>query len=148
MIKHGRTIAGEVWITTDGRAYFVQLHEDDIVDYEPDVHQDSEGEPVSTTVMCFSQIRNPTSIKAPPTIASKPHQRFGWQGTCIHDFTIPKWAQKQRHVDISEVPSTPIYQEPKRATAVAINTRFSIFAIGTYGYFFRNCSLFHLDVEK
>jgi hypothetical protein len=28
---------GEVWITTDGRAYFVQLNEDDIMDYEPDV---------------------------------------------------------------------------------------------------------------
>jgi hypothetical protein len=41
---------GEVWITTDGRAYFVQLHEEDIMDYEPDVDsepRDPESEPVS-----------------------------------------------------------------------------------------------------
>lgn len=41
-------MSGEVWIATDGRAYFVQLHEEDIMDYEPDVEpQDPESEPVS-----------------------------------------------------------------------------------------------------
>jgi len=30
-------MTGEVWISADGRAYFVQLHEEDIMDYEPDL---------------------------------------------------------------------------------------------------------------
>jgi hypothetical protein len=30
-------MTGEVWISADGRAYFVQLREEDIMDYEPDL---------------------------------------------------------------------------------------------------------------
>ncbi|KAF9455011.1 RIC1-domain-containing protein [Macrolepiota fuliginosa MF-IS2] len=114
-IIHARTMAGEAWITTDGRVYFVQLHEEDITDYEPFGPQDSDVETV------------------PQGVASKPHQRLGWQGTCIHDFVTPKWVQKQRRVETTEASSSQTYQEPKRATAIAINTRFSIFAVGTYG---------------
>ncbi|EKM83606.1 hypothetical protein AGABI1DRAFT_123933 [Agaricus bisporus var. burnettii JB137-S8] len=112
-----RTMAGEVWISVDGRAYFVQLHEEDILDYEPDL------EPEDTD----------NTDPVPQGIASKPHQRFGWQGTCIHDFVTPKWVQKQRRIEHPEGLDTQTYQEPKKATTIAINTRFSIFAIGTEG---------------
>ncbi|KAL9715951.1 WD40 repeat protein [Leucoagaricus gongylophorus] len=115
-IIRARPLPGEVWITTDGRVYFVQLHEEDIIDYEPDF------EP-----------RDPDLKPVAPSIASTPHQRLGWQGTCIHDFSIPKWAQKQRRADPAEKSTSQIYQEPQRATVVAINTRFSMLAIGTYG---------------
>jgi hypothetical protein len=57
-----------------------------------------------------------------------------WHGTCIHDFQTPKWVQKQRRVESVTSESEEIYQEPKRATCVAINIKFSLFAFGTHGY--------------
>lgn len=55
-----------------------------------------------------------------------------WHGTCVHDFRTPRWVQKQRQVDSDDSGSRK-YQEPKRATTVAINSKFSLIAIGTHG---------------
>lgn len=58
-----------------------------------------------------------------------------WQGTCIHNFEVPRWVQKSRHID-SDGPSSggPVYNEPRRAIEVAVNARFSLVAVGTYGW--------------
>lgn len=55
-----------------------------------------------------------------------------WHGTCIHDFQTPKWVQKQRQVESETSEFEDIYQEPRRATCVAINIKFSLFAFGTH----------------
>jgi hypothetical protein len=75
-----------------------------------------------------------------------------WQGTCIHDFEIPRWVQKSRRIDTHVDPDADpeeesyqssdgdsitgkgkgraVYNEPRRAVAVAINGKFSLVAIG------------------
>ncbi|KJA25776.1 hypothetical protein HYPSUDRAFT_1069160 [Hypholoma sublateritium FD-334 SS-4] len=62
-----------------------------------------------------------------------PVVQLRWHGTCIHDFKTPKWVQKQRQVDSDKNDAVRIYDEPKRATAVAVNNKFSLIAIGTHG---------------
>ena len=51
-----------------------------------------------------------------------------WQGTCIHDVEPPRWVQKRRMVRPDEPQYD--YDEPQTATAVAINTKFSVYAVG------------------
>lgn len=51
-----------------------------------------------------------------------------WQGTCIHDFKTPKWVQKRR---ANEADGFDTYDEPRRAMVIAMNTKFSVVAIGT-----------------
>ena len=53
-----------------------------------------------------------------------------WQGTCIHNFEVPRWVQKSRQIDSDS--RAPIYIEPRRAVEVAVNARFSLVAVGTY----------------
>lgn len=65
---------------------------------------------------------------------NNPALQLHWHGTCIHDFQTPKWVQKRRQVESSEKEVSRVYEEPKRATAVAVNNKFSLIAIGTYGY--------------
>lgn len=95
-ISHPRAMDGEIWITSDGRAYLVDLR----------------GAPQNVVL-------NADSSNIP----------LRWHGTCIHDFQTPKWVQKQRHVELE---TSDIYWEPRRATCVAINIRFSLFAFGTH----------------
>ena len=54
-----------------------------------------------------------------------------WQGTCIHDFKTPKWVQKRR---ANEADGLDTYDEPRRAMVIAMNTKFSVVAIGTQRY--------------
>ncbi len=59
-----------------------------------------------------------------------------WRGTCLHDFPTPRWVQKQRRVDPDQPlheSSRRIYEEPRRAVKIALNSRFSVFAIGMVG---------------
>ena len=42
------------------------------------------------------------------------------------------WVQKRRQTDPDS--GEPAYQDPRKAVAVAINAKFSLIAIGTYGY--------------
>ncbi|KAF8807681.1 RIC1-domain-containing protein [Phlegmacium glaucopus] len=89
-ISHSRAMDGETWITSDGRAYLVDLRDQNVV--------------------------------------PNPDSPLRWHGTCIHDFKTPKWVQKQSEILESE----DIYQEPRRATCMAINIKFSLFAFGTH----------------
>lgn len=106
---------GEIWITSDGRAYLVGLHEDDNI---------SES---FATSQASSEESN----------GEHPQAQLRWHGTCIHDFQTPKWVQKQRQIEPEEEGlegnSLGNYQEPKRATKVTINSKFSLIAIGTSG---------------
>jgi hypothetical protein len=54
-----------------------------------------------------------------------------WQGMCVYKFELPRWMQKRRQTDIAE--DKAVLKEPRRATAVAVNARFSLIAIGTLG---------------
>jgi len=65
---------------------------------------------------------------------------FRWHGTCIHDFETPKWVQKRRRRDPEDEQDTSfVYDEPRRAVAVAINGKFSLTAVGTYRQVNRLC---------
>ncbi|PPQ63714.1 hypothetical protein CVT24_004294 [Panaeolus cyanescens] len=111
-IVHSRTMSGETWITSDGRAYVVGLGNVQQDERTSEDHDFVEG------------MREETS--------NGPH--LLWQGTCIHDFRTPKWVQKQRMVvpDDDDLPSDIVkaYNEPKRCVRVAMNTKFSLVAIG------------------
>jgi RAB6A-GEF complex partner protein 1 len=54
----------------------------------------------------------------------------------VHDFETPRWVQKQRRIDPDEPlhERDRVYEEPKRAVAIAINGTFSLIAIGTYRF--------------
>jgi hypothetical protein len=71
------------------------------------------------------------------TVGSTPslQTRSAWRGTCVHDFETPRWVQKQRRIDPDEPlhERNRVYEEPRRAVAIAINGTFSLIAIGTYG---------------
>ena len=56
-----------------------------------------------------------------------------WQGSCFHNFDVPRWVQKSRHVESDGSSNgAPAYIEPRRAVEVAVNARFSLVAVGTY----------------
>lgn len=54
----------------------------------------------------------------------------------MHDFEAPRWVQKQRRVDPDEPlhERNRVYEEPRRAVAIAINGTFSLIAIGTHRF--------------
>lgn len=127
-IIFSRISSGEIWVTSDGRAYFVHLQED--IDNE-----------ISSDEVLFSgevYHRDDVSKENQPEHLS----RLFWQGHCIHDFETPKWVQKQRQFD----PDKPrhergrLYEEPRHAKAIAINAKFSLIAIGTLGIYQLSCS--------
>ena len=120
-ISHSRAMDGETWITSDGRAYLVHLR--------------GYSEPADISVICFITwlnefllIRNQDTVSNSET-SNVP---LRWHGTCIHDFPTPKWVQKQRRVEFETSKVEDIYKEPRRATRVAINIQFSLFAFGTH----------------
>ncbi|KAF8167806.1 RIC1-domain-containing protein [Crassisporium funariophilum] len=115
-ISHIRNMDGETWITSDGRAYLVGLHdeyttEDNLIGKPGDSHSQDN---VTDSNPLNGQLR--------------------WHGTCIHNFQTPKWVQKRRHVESDETSDEREgnYQEPRRATCIAVNSKFSLIAIGTY----------------
>ncbi|KAF9056469.1 RIC1-domain-containing protein [Panaeolus papilionaceus] len=111
-IIHSRTMNGETWITSDGRVYIVSLG-----DAQPDERISEEHE--------FTDGSGEDGPTGPQLL---------WQGTCIHDFRTPKWVQKQRMVEPTDTDLasdlTKAYNEPKRAVRIAMNTKFSLVAIG------------------
>ncbi|PBL00950.1 RIC1-domain-containing protein [Armillaria gallica] len=125
-ISYSRATGVETWITSDGRAYFVQLHE-----------SESEGE--SSTSELVEDEQHPhtrPSFDDASRLHPAPPNGSNWHGTCVHDFPTPRWVQKQRRVD----PSEPLhernrraYVEPKQAVCVALNSRFSLIAVGMLG---------------
>lgn len=122
-ILHSRAMGIEAWITSDGRAYFVRLHEFD--GSEMGTSEDAED---------GSQQDHKSRRHSFDTSASS-QSRSGWRGTCVHDFETPRWVQKQRRIDPDELihEHNRVYEEPRRAVAIAINGTFSLIAIGTFG---------------
>lgn len=137
LLQH--SISGvETWITSDGRAYFVRLQESRYSENVSELDEE-ETEKVGCSVLPLlnfltqllhqsstSNLANGTSIDSS---GSQPH--YHWEGTCIHDFDVPRWVQKQRSTDDGSGQSSSTYIEPRRAMAVAVNTRFSLVAVGT-----------------
>ncbi|KAF8898475.1 RIC1-domain-containing protein [Infundibulicybe gibba] len=119
-ILYSRTTNVESWITSDGRAYCVRLQETMRMGARPNLDSTDQRRPS----LAFDT--NSTSSS-----------RSSWQGTCIHDFSIPKWVQKQRQIEPDDISTgeseRTLYEEPRRAVTVAINGRFSMIAIGTLG---------------
>ncbi|KAI0274897.1 RIC1-domain-containing protein [Gloeopeniophorella convolvens] len=110
----------EAWITSDGRAYFVQLTETD----EPDAAAPrSEATGTDENV---GRARRRSHDSTNSRIGSR------WQGTCIHDVDVPKWVQKRKQVDPDEDGNTHNYDQPRRAVKVAVNAKFSMIAVGTH----------------
>ncbi|KAF8973675.1 RIC1-domain-containing protein [Flammula alnicola] len=114
-IAHSRTMDGEIWITSDGRAYLVGLHGNS--DRPSPIGKSSDDQ----------------NIEDGGTDKDNLSGQLRWHGTCIHDFQTPKWVQKQRRVEPDKIDTVRNYEEPKRATSIAINSKFSLIAIGTHG---------------
>lgn len=136
----------ETWITSDGRAYFVQLHESE------SEGESSTSELVEDEQVCELSLSACIFLFIHDVCSQRPHTRpsfddasrlhpappngSNWHGTCVHDFPTPRWVQKQRRID----PSEPLhernrraYVEPKQAVCVALNSRFSLIAVGMLG---------------
>ncbi|TDL28863.1 RIC1-domain-containing protein [Rickenella mellea] len=117
-ISYSRLTGVETWITSDGRAYFVQLHEMLAKEGSASDVQSSGGHTVEL---------NPETDSEGETIIQ-------WEGICIHDLESPRWMQKRRTPGDGEVDDLQVkYDESRRAVHVAINSRFSLIATGTYG---------------
>ncbi|KAF8634465.1 hypothetical protein AX15_000906 [Amanita polypyramis BW_CC] len=115
-IQHWRAVRIDTWVTSDGRAYFVQLHESQGHDSFSEVNEQEDG------------MHNTETLSS----ADDPPPPYLWQGTCIHDFKTPKWVQKRRVNEDGEADDLlHTYNEPRRAMVVAVNNKFSIIAIGT-----------------
>ncbi|TFK57640.1 RIC1-domain-containing protein [Heliocybe sulcata] len=118
-VYHLRGLGAEIWITSDGRAYFVALRElPDANASNPELSRDNGQTRTSIDGRRSASFDNPGR----------------WHGTCIHNFEIPHWVQKQRQVDPDETGMHQyMYDEPRRAVGIAINSHFSLVAVGTYG---------------
>ncbi|KAG8893015.1 hypothetical protein FRB99_002244, partial [Tulasnella sp. 403] len=94
-ISHSRTIAAEVWITSDGRAYFVQLYR--VEDDEPDSEGSNIPGTVTTSVATSEKAssasessRRPShqadefDFQRPDGTPAFARQDVVWEGTCIH----------------------------------------------------------------
>ncbi|KIJ68689.1 hypothetical protein HYDPIDRAFT_179745 [Hydnomerulius pinastri MD-312] len=121
------TAGVETWITSDGRAYFVRLQENAQVE-ETVVDQEIEDEGDSASADNHVNGKRRSSVDS----SASGHEHH-WQGTCIHNFEVPRWVQKSRHVESDGSDSgASAYVEPRRAVEVAVNARFSLVAVGTY----------------
>lgn len=123
-ILFSRPTGVEAWITSDGRVYFVRLDQNPLHGIEKGVVHPVELEPES-------------SEDHLPSAPTPPSQTI-WTGTPIHTFQTPRWVEKQRRVDPSEQlhPPREAYEEPRRATEIAINGRFSVVAVGMARFVF------------
>lgn len=128
-IFHHRGMGSEIWITSDGRAYFVQLREIPSREAMPFPERSAEDMQDSG--------RARASMDASRRRSASPDDSAGrtrWHGTCIHNFEIPRWVQKQRRVEPDETGLNPYpYDEPRRAVCASVNSHFSLVAIGTHG---------------
>ncbi|KAJ7124731.1 RIC1-domain-containing protein [Mycena crocata] len=143
-ILYSRPTGVETWITSDGRAYFVGLNEN-IKSTESEVAEEDLRSPGTAGHSQFPSVDSTSS----PT-----EQKSTWQGTCIHDFEVPRWVQKSRRIETGELEldaeaddgvyqssdgsesikgkgkGRAVYNEPRRAVTVAVNGKFSLVAVG------------------
>lgn len=80
-----------------------------------------------------NQGHNRHSMSTSSLESTHSQQYVQWQGTCIHNFETPRWVQKRRRLDPEDAQiAGPVYDEPRRAVAIAINGKFSLVAVGTH----------------
>ncbi|KAI0343994.1 RIC1-domain-containing protein [Trametopsis cervina] len=121
-ILYSRTTGTETWLTSDGRAYLVQLYENN-------------GHERSSEGIAHSATEN-VNLEHEHHMSPSDSQALGplWHGTCIHNVEPPKWVQKRRLVRPDDPDADQYhYDEPRRAIAVSINAKFSLAAIGMHG---------------
>ena len=70
-----------------------------------------------------------------PTDESSKNPSLRWSGICIHNVELPRWVQKRRAVDPSDVVGNDQfgYEDPRKSVKIAMNPRFSLIATGTHG---------------
>ncbi|KAI0304643.1 RIC1-domain-containing protein [Russula brevipes] len=113
----------ESWITSDGRAYLVQLMERD----DPDtVTPQWEGVQADESTLASEPWHTRKSDDS-----ANPRSNSRWQGSCIHDVQVPKWVQKRKQVHPDDGTSMDDYEQPRRAVKVVVNMKFSLIAVGT-----------------
>ncbi|KAI0762695.1 RIC1-domain-containing protein [Fomes fomentarius] len=120
-ISYHRQTAFETWITSDGRAYLVQLFEDE--DLVPSASDTSVDDEQRTPMGKFAHGRQSSD--------GSDLRPLQWHGTCIHYVEPPRWVQKRKQVDPGDA-AAYTYNEPRRAMVIALNPKFSMLAIGTY----------------
>ncbi|CAL1696319.1 unnamed protein product [Somion occarium] len=126
-ILYSRQTGVETWLTSDGRAYLVQLYESN--DLPPSQSDLSTTGDESAHAARFRH--HERMISSEPSV---PEAAIQWHGTCIHNIEVPKWVQKRRQVCPDDPEAyRPAYNEPRRAEVVAINAKFSLVATGTQG---------------
>ncbi|KAF4605560.1 hypothetical protein EYR40_004346 [Pleurotus pulmonarius] len=118
-MSYSRASGIDAWITSDGRAYLVRLNERQIRLDEPSSSGLAGGDESEDRSLSRSSLEG----------------TVGWQGTCTYDFEMPRWLQKRRQLDPDEEGelNETLYENPKRATAIAVNSTFSLIAVGTQG---------------
>ncbi|KAH9835839.1 RIC1-domain-containing protein [Rhodofomes roseus] len=117
---YSKTTGIETWVTSDGRAYLVQL---DL----------SEEDHARGSLSNASQDSQQPQGRRSSQDSTRSHSEARWQGTCIHSVEPPRWVQKRRRQDPSDMKDGEYpYHEPRRAMTVAMNTRFSLIATGTH----------------
>ncbi|KAF8272974.1 RIC1-domain-containing protein [Lactarius quietus] len=116
----------ESWITTDGRAYLVQLIESQEANTAAEHSEEIETDEAITANGGWHTRESNDNTN------SRPNSR--WLGSCVHDVQVPKWVQKRKQVYPGEGGdvSPDDYEQPRRAVKVAVNMRFSLIAIGTH----------------
>ncbi|KAH9937401.1 RIC1-domain-containing protein [Fomitopsis serialis] len=102
----------ETWVTSDGRAYLVQLDSS-----EADYPRDS----LSNASQDSQQLQSRRDSQE----STREHPEARWQGTCIHNVEPPRWVQKRRRQDPGELRDGEYpYDEPRRVMTVGMNTGF------------------------
>ncbi|KAI0823049.1 RIC1-domain-containing protein [Trametes gibbosa] len=122
-ISYHRQTGFETWITSDGRAYLVQLYQEQAIG--PSASE------ASTTDDDRAQLGHLPHSR-PSSDSTSSERPLQWHGTCIHHVSPPRWVQKRKHVDPGDI-ARYTYAEPRRAMAVALNPKFSMLAVGTHG---------------
>ncbi|KAI0336149.1 RIC1-domain-containing protein [Cubamyces sp. BRFM 1775] len=122
-ISYHRQTGFETWITSDGRAYLVQLYQEQ--------HIGPSASEVSTGDDERAQLGHLSSPSRPSSDSASSVRPLAWHGTCVHRVDPPRWVQKRKHVDPGDV-AKYTYAEPRRAMVVTLNPKFSMLAVGTY----------------
>ncbi|KAI0374480.1 RIC1-domain-containing protein [Pilatotrama ljubarskyi] len=121
-IAYHRQTGFETWITSDGRAYLVQLYRERNI--ASSVSEASGGDEERAQLEQLPHSRQSSD-------SASSVRGLQWHGTCIHRVDPPRWVQKRKHVDPGDV-AKYTYTEPRRAMVIALNPKFSMLAVGTY----------------
>ncbi|OSD05915.1 RIC1-domain-containing protein [Trametes coccinea BRFM310] len=121
-IAYHRQTGFETWITSDGRAYLVQLYQEQNLGPSPSEVSAGDDERAQLGQLPHSRQSSDSMSSVRP---------LAWHGTCIHHVDPPRWVQKRKQVDPGDI-ARYTYTEPRRAMMIALNPKFSMLAIGTY----------------